>query len=227
MWHKTCRDGFALHCNSDSAVVLSIKDVSIGDVILAQYSEDMSWYRARVKETTENSVMVLFVDFGNCEETKTLREISADFCSLPAQAVPCTLLNWKDFAVAPESSSHINDHLTSDNSGFSLRFVEVSMTGEESVVQLTRLSDELGVLQQACEAGLLVSTVGASVGGYQGREVVSTGMSLPPVVVETNSREDGFVSHLDSPTSFWVQFACNESELDSLAEQLAAVYGSA
>ena len=88
------------HCNSDSAVVLSIKDVSIGDVILAQYSEDLSWYRARVKETTENSVMVLFVDFGNCEETKTLREISADFCSLPAQAVPCTLLNWKDFAMA-------------------------------------------------------------------------------------------------------------------------------
>ena len=34
------------HCNSDSAVVLSIKDVSIGDVILAQYSEDLSWYRA-------------------------------------------------------------------------------------------------------------------------------------------------------------------------------------
>ena len=81
------------HCNSDSAVVLNINDVSIGDVILAQYSEDMSWYRARVKETTKNSVMVLFVDFGNCEETKTLHEISADFSSLPAQAVPCTLLN--------------------------------------------------------------------------------------------------------------------------------------
>ena len=214
------------HCNSDSAVVLSIKDVSIGDVILAQYSEDLSWYRARVKEITKNSVMVLFVDFGNCEETKTLCEISANFCSLPAQAVPCTLLNWKDFAVVPESSSHINDHLTSDNSGFSLRFVEVSMTGEESVVQLTRLSDGLGVLQQACEAGLLVSKVRDSVGGYQGDEVVSTGTSVPPIVVETNSREDGFVSHLDSPTSFWVQFASNESELDSLVEQLAMVYGS-
>ena len=215
------------HCNSDSAVVLSVNDVSIGDVILAQYSEDMSCYRARVKETTKSSVVVLFVDFGNCKETKTLCEISADFCSLPTQAVPCTLLNWKDFAVAPESSGHINDHLTSDNSGFSLRFVEVSVTGEESVVQLTRLSDGLGVLQQACEAGLLVSKGGAPVGRYQGHKVVSTGTSLPPVVVETNSREDGFVSHLESPISFWVQFACNESELDSLVEQLAAVYGSA
>ena len=45
------------------------------------------------------------------------------------------------------------------------------MTGEESVVQLTRLSDGLGVLQQACEAGLLMSKVGASVGGGGGTKV--------------------------------------------------------
>ena len=39
------------------------------------------------------------------------------------------------------------------------------MTGEESVVQLIRLSDGLGVLQQTCEAGLLVLKVRDSVGG--------------------------------------------------------------
>ena len=100
------------------------------------------------------------------------------------------------------------------------------MTGEESVVQLTRLSDGLGVLQQACEAGLLVSKVGDSGGDTKVVRSYPRGRVYP----RSSWRqipEDGFVSHLDSPTSFWVQFACNESELDSLAEQLAAVYGSA
>ena len=213
------------HCESASATVIGIDDVRINDIILAQYSEDMAWYRAQVKEIAKESLKVLFVDYGNSEETKSLCEISAKFCSLPVQAAPCTILNSEKYWIATGNEAVFNNHLTSDDGGFCLKFVEVEMTGEKSVVQLTRLSDGLGALEQACEAGILVSKIGGSIGGCAGHENGTKEQSLPPFIVETNAGEEGFVSHIESPSSFWIQFSSNESELDSLTELLAAEYG--
>ena len=216
-------DEMQQHCNSDSSTVVAVDDVIIDDVILAQYSEDLAWYRAQVKEILEDSVRVLFVDYGNCEKTDSLRAISAKFCFLPAQAVPCSIVDWSNFDPCDDSGCGFNDSLASDDSGFSLRFIEVHTTGEKSVVQLTGLGDGVSVLDHACEAGILVRSTPTSA---EGRGVVATATSFPPVVVETNSREDGYVSHIESPESFWLQLTCNESELNSLTERLAAVYGN-
>ena len=43
--------------------------------------------------------------------------------------------------------------------------------------------------------------------------------------MKPNTVEDGFISHFETPSSFWVQLAKNESNLETLSERLAAVYG--
>ena len=212
------------YCNSPTASVVSISDVIVDDVILAQYSEDQAWYRAQVIEILKDSLKVLFIDYGNCETTASLRAIPAKFCSLSAQAVPCSILNSQDFALTPEKGHVLNDSMTSDDSGFKLRFIEVSTTAKNCVVQLFSLSDGESVLEQACNAGLMVKRDQTLA---KCREVVTTAKSFPPVVIEKNSREEGFVSHVESLSSFWVQLSFNEGDLAMLTERIAAVYKDA
>ena len=282
-------DDIQQYCTSESARSVNINDIIIGDVILAQYSEDLAWYRGQIVGILEDgkSLKVLFVDYGNVEVMSSLRSIPVKFCSLAAQSVPCSLQGGEEYSVCTEAESEnsFNDTLTGDESGFRLRFVEVGAAGEKAVIELTHLSDGSGVLQGACDAGLLVKkksahyapsehqerdeapsemrggggggredgvgdssggvlsvpggsepSEGVTSGGAPGKSVTSdskqsvistVAAGFLPAVMATDTIEDGFVSHFESPSSFWVQLACNESELESLIERLAALYTDA
>ncbi|XP_019700708.2 maternal protein tudor isoform X3 [Harpegnathos saltator] len=61
---------------------------------IAQYQEDLKWYRAMIKSVEGNNATVKFIDYGNTESVdftriKTIRE---EFLKLPIQAVQCKLL---------------------------------------------------------------------------------------------------------------------------------------
>ena len=61
----------------------------VGDVCVAKFSLDDEWYRAKVLSVNSNgNVTVLFIDYGNREQTKAtnLAQIPAGFEALPAQA---------------------------------------------------------------------------------------------------------------------------------------------
>uniref|UniRef100_A0A3P9MK51 Tudor domain-containing protein 1 n=1 Tax=Oryzias latipes TaxID=8090 RepID=A0A3P9MK51_ORYLA len=65
-----------------------------GTVCCAQFSEDKQWYRAQVLAySTEKSVCVGYIDFGNSEEVDLnhLRPISPALLALPKQAISCIL----------------------------------------------------------------------------------------------------------------------------------------
>ena len=234
-------------CRTEEAHVVEVESLRVGDVVLAQFSVDQAWYRAKVLSISDDkkSAKVMFVDYGNPETTSVIRSISADFCSLPAQATCCSILGGDDYTLGLESEVAFNELLTTDENGFHLRFVEVGT--EKAIVQLSRLSDGGAVLQHACDKGILVKKKASlskqeagyeseiSVSGFEGTDdmialkpvrVLEVSGFLP-VVVETGLSEDGFVSHFETPSSFWVQLASNEGELETLTERIAAVYGDA
>ncbi|KAF6724964.1 Tudor domain-containing protein 1 [Oryzias melastigma] len=65
-----------------------------GTVCCAQFSEDKQWYRAQVLAySSEKSVCVGYLDFGNSEEVDLnhLRPISPALLAFPMQAIPCSL----------------------------------------------------------------------------------------------------------------------------------------
>ncbi|KAL4236389.1 Tudor domain [Mactra antiquata] len=77
-------------CNDER---LTIDTVEVGLLVAALYSEDGSWYRARVLSCDNQNVTVIFADHGNTQtvEKKDLRRVPAEFCSLPLQAIECIL----------------------------------------------------------------------------------------------------------------------------------------
>ena len=70
------------------------KSFSPGDFVLACYSADSVWYRAKVvKVHSDTCVEVFFIDYGNTEEISPVEMVMCpeNFLELPAQAIPCSL----------------------------------------------------------------------------------------------------------------------------------------
>lgn len=79
--------------------------LSEGDIVLAQYSHDKVWYRARVTEVMDSessgnmSVEVMFIDYGNSEVTsqQKIRNIQKKFVKAPAFVHECALFDIVPF----------------------------------------------------------------------------------------------------------------------------------
>ena len=74
----------------------------LGQLCCAKFSEDGSWYRARVVEFRgEAEVKVVFVDFGNVEWTSVdhIQEMREDFACLSEAALHCCLVGYEAKAV--------------------------------------------------------------------------------------------------------------------------------
>ncbi|KAL5015502.1 hypothetical protein ScPMuIL_009772 [Solemya velum] len=66
-----------------------------GEIVVAQYSKDSLWYRARVLVSGEGKVKVFYLDFGNTEWVDELRisRMEPQFMHLAFQAVECFLVD--------------------------------------------------------------------------------------------------------------------------------------
>ncbi|XP_012059363.1 PREDICTED: maternal protein tudor-like [Atta cephalotes] len=73
---------------------MQASEIQSGTYCIAQYSEDLKWYRAVIKSVEESSATVEFVDYGNTELVNfmNIKVILEEFLQLPMQAVHCKLL---------------------------------------------------------------------------------------------------------------------------------------
>ena len=64
-----------------------MEELSEGQVCVAQYPEDLSWYRARVTAVRDSQIHVFFVDYGNSEVVgrEHVRLLNKDFLEFPVQ----------------------------------------------------------------------------------------------------------------------------------------------
>ena len=76
----------------------------VGQSCIAMFSEDESWYRAKILGHNDQQVQVFFVDFGNSSfvDCKHVLEISEDLSSTHPLAVPCRLLT-------PDASKNLSE----------------------------------------------------------------------------------------------------------------------
>ncbi|KAK7907374.1 hypothetical protein WMY93_015986 [Mugilogobius chulae] len=73
-----------------------IAEVHLGDLVQAEFSDDLSWYRAVVIEKqSEATVLVEFVDFGNTASVplSKMSKLDKSFLTFPAYSTHCMLKN--------------------------------------------------------------------------------------------------------------------------------------
>ncbi|NXA17613.1 TDRD1 protein, partial [Ibidorhyncha struthersii] len=71
---------------------------AVGNVCCAQFTEDNLWYRAAIRAyVSEDTVLVGYIDYGNCEvlPLTRLHPMIPRLMDLPAQAIRCTLAGVK------------------------------------------------------------------------------------------------------------------------------------
>ncbi|XP_013146687.1 PREDICTED: maternal protein tudor-like [Papilio polytes] len=93
------------HCESKS----SPGELPVGAACCARFPDDDNWYRARVKDTKGNKVIVTYVDYGNEQEVNVsdLRTITPDLIRLPAQALKCALKGYENKAIETKTSNQL------------------------------------------------------------------------------------------------------------------------
>ncbi|KPJ08016.1 Maternal protein tudor [Papilio machaon] len=94
-----------VHCESKS----SPGELPVGAACCARFPDDDNWYRARVKDTKGNKVIVTYVDYGNEQEVDVsdLRTITPDLIRLPAQALKCALKGYENKPVETKTSNQL------------------------------------------------------------------------------------------------------------------------
>ncbi|CAL1534624.1 unnamed protein product [Lymnaea stagnalis] len=84
--------------NETCETLQPLKNPSVNSVCAAKYSQDGSWYRARVLKIINSTTgIVQFLDYGNSEESSLLdlKTLNPALTKLPAQAIQCCLLGFE------------------------------------------------------------------------------------------------------------------------------------
>lgn len=78
------------HYNKLTSTQEDMTGLQPGDYCVAKYSEDDSWYRAKI---IDSKINVHYVDFGNGEQlsAKSIKRLVPTFAQLPEQVLLCTL----------------------------------------------------------------------------------------------------------------------------------------
>ncbi|XP_078617663.1 RING finger protein 17-like isoform X1 [Branchiostoma floridae x Branchiostoma japonicum] len=97
-------------CNSQEPEYISVDNLAVGDLCLAQYSFDHKWYRGRIRtisggisddssdggtDKKEPTVEVAYVDYGNSElvPVRRLRKMPKRFQDIPEMSMCCSLVD--------------------------------------------------------------------------------------------------------------------------------------
>ena len=170
-----------------------------GDFACCQFTEDDSWYRARVMSKCGSIVgnfEVLYLDYGNREmlHVSRMRELVDQVCQLPAQSIEC-------FAdMVPRGVSPSDEEL-------SVKILQ--QTGERSY--------SVEIVQQASENRNVLPGL-----GDQGEVFLSFAVDN----IEVNSFIDVQVTHIVSPNLFYCIAPQATKKLEDLLKQLTEVVPS-
>ncbi|XP_052774771.1 uncharacterized protein LOC128213245 isoform X2 [Mya arenaria] len=194
------------------------KTVSLGSAVIARYSEEKAFYRAEVSSVNGNKATVMFVDYGNSEETTigSLRIPELDILSEPVFTMKCSLNG-----VNPVGGTWSEDSLT---------FFDEQTTDKEFMCKFTAgnrvnlTSDETNIADVLVAKGFAEKVKDAVDLGQAEKEVESAQSSQSRVKLADqllpSEPVTGFVSHVDEDGTLYIQLGEQEDVLNTLVEQI-------
>ncbi|XP_057327962.1 maternal protein tudor-like isoform X2 [Microplitis mediator] len=194
-----------LECIADRFIVADmfpkITQVKPGELCVAKFPDDNSWYRARIISHGKMGTNVFYIDYGNSAVSTEIREIPDDVSAIPPLSRKCRLPlpqgveKWSD-AACQEFTKLADD-------GATIFFLDVLEEGETSTVKLTLDGEDIiNSLEKLCEKSSPVEKLTES----------------GPQTDSTENRV--FVSHANAPYDFYIQEQKHTTDLDVMAERL-------
>lgn len=188
-------------------------NIKPNSAVVAKYSSDEMWYRATMMEEQNEQCSVYFVDYGNTESiSKTsVLEIDAQFVDLPMQAFKCSL----------KCDQHYKENANQV-------FTTLVLEKELNMKVLKKNSDFLEIELMDDDVSITNMIVGKDNGEHQAvtrvPEVTSPDAQFVSAQIPLNNVVSGFVTVVESPYRFFLQFAEEETQLNDLMEKIASEY---
>ncbi|XP_015114623.1 maternal protein tudor isoform X2 [Diachasma alloeum] len=177
-----------------------IEEVQEGALCVAKFPEDQNWYRARIISHGDTGTNVIYIDYGNSAVSTEIRQIPEDLAAIPPLSRKCCLPLPEGVEQWSEKACEEFSRMADD--GATIFILEVVEEGETSKVKLILeekdISEELGEL---CE-----------------KPVAVIEERLSPLGEETSPNV--VVSHVVSPSEFWLQADYKMADLDVMADHL-------
>lgn len=188
-------------------------NVKSGDTVVAKFSEDEAWYRAYVENIQDSNTTVRFVDYGNTDKVSKseLFKVAENFLQVPAQALRCNLSGVKPLQSGwSADTKDIMQSLVPE--AVKVKFESKNPDGTWVVSLSAGDVDVAEELIQAAVARREVSSTSTA------SEVTSQFPQQTPL--QEGSTHQVFVSHVNSPASFYCQLMQNSEKLDTLLGEI-------
>ena len=196
--------------------------------VLAKFSEDGNWYRARLTppKDPEKSWGVVFVDYGNSESINlaNVRVIPETFLRFPFQAYECSLSNADPTLTSNEEIIDLFYELVMDKPATCIANALNKRNGR-SVYSVQIFVDDKNILPQLNSLKGAGPTVGG--GASQAKEPSGTLMdvaNIPTFSLVTDRRVSVIISYIQSPLKFSCQITESLDALGDLVSQMTRYY---
>ena len=195
--------------------VKTISSVTMGSIVAAQYSEDESWYRAKVISVDDDSVSVLFIDYGNSEAVamEKIQPIDNQFLSLPAQAIHCSI-------TADTQRTFSSDVIAT--------FEETVYEQEATIIVQQVIEDGLHIVQLETASGELLDNLLAptldnedtNIEDVPSNGAIPIDYQYPTIQLDESNEVDVYISYVEGPASFFCQPLNLGGDLESMMQEL-------
>ena len=181
--------------------------LQVDSVCCTKFSQDGAWYRARIRNTTPDSYLLQFIDYGNYEVVNVdeVTPCPAEFLTVPAQAVCCSIAGIAP--IGDEWDPQATLFLKTFCKDKLLSMAIVDQRAEKPSVQLmdTSTAMDKDLSSELIQQGLVSGS------GSTTPEIPSIAAlpfnSVPRLHTFGSDFEPVTVTEVSSPLSFWVQLA--------------------
>ncbi|XP_023023151.2 protein tudor isoform X2 [Leptinotarsa decemlineata] len=216
-------------------------------LLYAVHSEDDNWYRGRVVSFDDEKCTVFYVDYGNSEDVafSQLRELTPDFLAI---SLLCIQINVSSDATCYIDKEVIATIVYGENGWEgTVDLLESSAAESSNLDELTESGFNSGSLEKAdevqynTEPSICVEEVSFNYVSPDAANCADTQneTTIPNIDVETQAESDGtivedgeisqhqesiemgtpvYISHIDSPNEFYIQFPESVPEIEELQE---------
>ncbi|XP_076634241.1 protein tudor isoform X2 [Colletes latitarsis] len=206
-----------------------------GAYCIAQYTEDLKWYRAVIKSVEGNSVTVQFVDYGNTEtvEFDKIKFIQKEFLKLPVQAVHCKLFGIKDVSFDKSKTdifeNKVNgktleaEFITEENDIYSVLLREVINNCPTSTFINEEFCENINLLK-AKEVAISSSKTAVNPEQLTEPDYAPLDATWTTISFSPGTKKDAIITWFINPNNFYCQILDNENEFKTMMNEIQKMY---